>query len=183
VERSIWDDVAVCIAPAEPRRDEMSATSDYVKRVRFVQEAKSVRQSEPHSRRPFSVQDEAAAAESWYRPHSFPALVDPAVDHAWFEPADHPVWPRAWKQFPSEWTDLTRDEDRRAMIDDLLRSAIADLPSARREVLERRDIHGSSAEDVSRELGISADDQTVMLHRARAAVQRALEPHFARVQR
>lgn len=60
-----------------------------------------------------------------------------------------------------------------------LREAVAALPPLRRRVLELRDVEGWTRTAVSRELDISEDDQLIMLHRARAAVHRALDRYLA----
>jgi RNA polymerase sigma-70 factor (ECF subfamily) len=52
--------------------------------------------------------------------------------------------------------------------------AIDVLPPAQRDVITLRDVHGWRADEVSRHLGISRDNQRVLLHRARARVRSAL---------
>jgi RNA polymerase sigma-70 factor (ECF subfamily) len=55
-----------------------------------------------------------------------------------------------------------------------LRAAIATLPTAQRNVITLRDLHGWSAADAGAHLGISYGNQRVLLHRARAQVRLAL---------
>lgn len=62
----------------------------------------------------------------------------------------------------------------RAVVDE----AIADLRPAQREVITLRDVEGWTSEEVCDALGISAVNQRVLLHRARAAVRDALEEHL-----
>jgi RNA polymerase sigma-70 factor (ECF subfamily) len=52
--------------------------------------------------------------------------------------------------------------------------AIDVLPPAQRDVITLRDVHGWRADEVSSHLGISRDNQRVLLHRARARVRSAL---------
>lgn len=102
---------------------------------------------------------------------------EPAVDPHRFRPADAPQWPgnwmeppRAWGQSPEEWL-LSRETLA------CIRSAIAALPPAQREVITLRDVDGWSSEEVCNALGISETNQRVLLHRARSKVRLALEQY------
>ncbi len=57
--------------------------------------------------------------------------------------------------------------------------AVAALPPQQREVITLRDIEGFGADEVCNLLGLSDTNQRVLLHRARARVRRAIEPHLA----
>jgi RNA polymerase sigma-70 factor (ECF subfamily) len=57
--------------------------------------------------------------------------------------------------------------------------AIAGLPARQRTVVELRDVHGLTSEQVCDVLGISAGNQRVLLHRGRSAVRQALERRLA----
>jgi DNA-directed RNA polymerase specialized sigma24 family protein len=57
--------------------------------------------------------------------------------------------------------------------------AVADLPARQRIVITLRDIEGCGCEEVCTLLEISAADQRVLLHRARAAVRHRLEEYFS----
>jgi len=59
-----------------------------------------------------------------------------------------------------------------------VRSAIDALPPKQREVILLRDVAGFEAGEVSDLLGISAANERVRLHRARASVRRALEEYL-----
>ena len=63
----------------------------------------------------------------------------------------------------------------RARID----AAIGELPHRQRVVITMRDVEGYDAEDVCAALEISAANQRVLLHRARAAVRGRLEEYFS----
>ena len=56
--------------------------------------------------------------------------------------------------------------------------AVSALPSRQRQVVTMRDVVGMSAEEVCAALGISAANQRVLLHRARAALRTALAGYY-----
>ena len=56
--------------------------------------------------------------------------------------------------------------------------AISALPARQRQVVTMREITGLSAEEVCAALGISAANQRVLLHRARAALRAALTGYY-----
>jgi RNA polymerase sigma-70 factor (ECF subfamily) len=58
--------------------------------------------------------------------------------------------------------------------------AVSALPQRQRQVVTMRDIGGMSAEEVCAALGITAANQRVLLHRARAALRTALAGYYRR---
>jgi RNA polymerase sigma-70 factor (ECF subfamily) len=104
--------------------------------------------------------------------------LDGLVEADRFLPPDHPQWPGGWVSFPTSWDDLPEDhllsQETRGRID----QAVQALPPAQREVITLHDIEGCSSEEVCGLLGISAVNQRVLLHRARAQVRRALAHYF-----
>ena len=85
-----------------------------------------------------------------------------------------------WREPPGAWSE--EDPERLAMGTQtraLLEAEIARLPDAQRTVLTLRDVEGLEAEEVCVLLGISASNQRVLLHRARAKVRLALEGYLA----
>ncbi|HEY2763077.1 MAG TPA: sigma-70 family RNA polymerase sigma factor [Pseudonocardiaceae bacterium] len=60
----------------------------------------------------------------------------------------------------------------------VLENAIRALPARQRTVLVLRDVEGWRAEEVCDLLGVSAGNQRVLLHRARAAVRTTLAPRL-----
>jgi len=60
-----------------------------------------------------------------------------------------------------------------------IEAAIGDLPARQRVVITLRDVDGYSSEEVCGILEISAANQRVLLHRARAAVRGRLEEYFS----
>lgn len=106
----------------------------------------------------------------------------PTVDPDRFRPPDHPRayhWNVADGHGPADWG--ASAEDRVLSRDGLrmLRAAIAELPDAQRIVITLRDVEGFPPEEVCQLLDISAGNQRVLLHRARARVRAALEQELA----
>lgn len=103
----------------------------------------------------------------------------PTVDPARFQGSDG-EFPGHWREFPAEWPSpesaALHDEFRR-----IVSEALDELPERQRIVITLRDVEGYTSEEVCDLLGISAANQRVMLHRARAAVRARLERYFAAV--
>ncbi len=109
---------------------------------------------------------------------------DAAVARSRFLPREHPTHAGWWVSFPRVWPmadpeALVRTREIRTRLE----HALAALPEQQRVVLVLRDIEGWSAEEVSTALDLSAANQRVLLHRARAKVRRELERHFGEEQR
>jgi RNA polymerase sigma-70 factor, ECF subfamily len=102
---------------------------------------------------------------------------EPSVDPDRFLPADHALFPGHWAIMPTRWPTpeegLLSGETR-----DVIVSAIESLPPAQRTVIGLRDIEGWGSDEVSETLRISAGNQRVLLHRARAKVRAALERYY-----
>jgi RNA polymerase sigma-70 factor (ECF subfamily) len=102
----------------------------------------------------------------------------PTVPADRFEPAGDPWaghWvdgePRPWRGDPSQG--VLRAETRR-----LLEEALRDLPSRQRAVVVLRDVEGFEAPEVCEMLGLTEQNQRVLLHRGRAKVRAALETYY-----
>jgi RNA polymerase sigma-70 factor (ECF subfamily) len=83
-----------------------------------------------------------------------------------------------WRDGPHRWDNIPESK---VLGDETLRhvrSAIDALPPKQREVILLRDVAGFEAGEVSALLGISAANERVRLHRARAAVRQALEEYL-----
>lgn len=85
-------------------------------------------------------------------------------------------WSGWWADPPKPWEPDEQLE--RAQVLDLVRDALTRLPDAQRIVMSLRDIDGWSSEEVCNVLGITQTNQRVILHRARARVRTALDPHL-----
>jgi len=90
---------------------------------------------------------------------------------------DGDTWPGHWAIPPRPWQDPER---RLASLEarEHLRAAIAALPPTQQAVLTLRDVEGLESEEVCGLLDLSAGNQRVILHRARARVRADLERYF-----
>ena len=103
----------------------------------------------------------------------------PTVDPSRFQGPNEP-FPGHWREWPDPWPEpedaaLARELRQRAG------AALAELPERQRVVLALRDIEGYDTAEVCSILDITAANQRVLLHRARAHVRRRLENYFAEV--
>jgi RNA polymerase sigma-70 factor, ECF subfamily len=98
---------------------------------------------------------------------------EPAVDPARF----HRDGPRAghWLARPADPSVLPEERLLGAEVRERVQEAITRLRSPQREVFVLRDVEGWPAPEVSELLQITAGNQRVLLHRARAKVRQALE--------
>jgi RNA polymerase sigma-70 factor, ECF subfamily len=87
------------------------------------------------------------------------------------------AWPGHWAVPPRPWEDPER---RLQSLEarERLRAAIGALPEVQQAVLTLRDVEGLEAEEVCELLDLSAGNQRVILHRARARVRAELERYF-----
>jgi RNA polymerase sigma-70 factor, ECF subfamily len=87
------------------------------------------------------------------------------------------AWPGHWAMPPRPWEDPER---RLQSLEarERLRAAIGALPEVQQAVLTLRDVEGLEAEEVCELLDLSAGNQRVILHRARARVRAELERYF-----
>lgn len=102
------------------------------------------------------------------------------VDASCFLPAGS-TFDGYWAVSPSRFFQLPEERLLSGETTRLVAEAIDALPPRQQQVIRLRDIDGWEAEEVCESLGISAANQRVLLHRARAAVRAALEDHFADV--
>ena len=104
-----------------------------------------------------------------------PERTGPTVDPSRFRGAGEPyAW--HWREFPAAWPWLEQQ-----MPADELRVQVADaltrLPDRERVVITLRDVEGHTPADVCFVLNISAKEQRLLLHRARAFVRARLEEY------
>jgi RNA polymerase sigma-70 factor (ECF subfamily) len=88
------------------------------------------------------------------------------------------AFPGHWRQYPDDWQALPEQSLLGRETLALVMAAVADLPTAQRQVITLRDISGFSAEEVCSALDVSPGNQRVLLHRARSRVRSALEEHL-----
>jgi len=105
-----------------------------------------------------------------------PENAGPTVDPARFRGPGDP-YPGHWKEFPPQWPTVETEVESRQMRD-RIEEAIGRLPARQRIVITLRDVVSYSADEVCALLEISAANQRVLLHRARAAVRADLESYF-----
>ncbi len=103
----------------------------------------------------------------------------PTVDPSRFQGPDEP-YPGHWREGPGpgpapEAAALAAELRHRAG------AALAELPARQRVVLTLRDVEGYDGAEVCSILDITAANQRVLLHRARAHVRRRLEDYMAEV--
>jgi RNA polymerase sigma-70 factor (ECF subfamily) len=110
-------------------------------------------------------------------PLSSTAAADgPAVDPERFQ-GDEDAWPGHWSTPPRPW----QKPDRRLLsleARERLKSALAELPSRQRLVVGLRDVDGLAASEVCDLLGLSEENQRVLLHRGRSRLRARLEAYI-----
>jgi RNA polymerase sigma-70 factor (ECF subfamily) len=101
---------------------------------------------------------------------------EPAVDPDRFQ-RDDDAWPGHWATPPRPW----QKPDRRLLsleARDRLKTALAQLPDRQRLIVGLRDVDGHSAEEVCNLLGLSPENQRVLLHRGRSRLRAVLEHYL-----
>src|SRR5205814_4761899 len=99
-----------------------------------------------------------------------------AVPRERFRSAEEP-FPGHWRSYPTDWRALPEDRVVSNETVELVREAIDELPEPQRMVITLRDVTGCSADEVCEALGVSAGNQRVLLHRARARVRARVESY------
>jgi RNA polymerase sigma-70 factor, ECF subfamily len=103
----------------------------------------------------------------------------PTVDPARFRGPDDPHrdgWTPAGR--PVQWEG---QPERRVLAGEALRlleAALSALPPRQRVVVTLRDVQGLTSDEACDALGITAQNQRVLLHRGRAALRQALEDYY-----
>jgi RNA polymerase sigma-70 factor, ECF subfamily len=100
----------------------------------------------------------------------------PTVDPARFRGPDD-QWPGGWTVAgrPRAWHPPPEDAAVAAELRRQLGRALAELPERQRTVVELRDVHGLSSDEVCERLGLTAGNQRILLHRGRARLRARLE--------
>ena len=102
--------------------------------------------------------------------------VEPAIEPERFRGPDDP-FPGHWRSYPTDWRTIPEQQLLSAETVELVKRAIEELPETQRLVITLRDVTGCSADEVCETLGVSAANERVLLHRARARVRARLERH------
>ncbi|MGN6171042.1 MAG: RNA polymerase sigma factor [Solirubrobacteraceae bacterium] len=89
---------------------------------------------------------------------------------------DDEAWPGHWANPPRPWQ---KPERRLLSLEarECLKHALAQLPDRQRLIVGLRDIDGHSAEEVCDLLGLSQENQRVLLHRGRSRLRAGLEEY------
>jgi RNA polymerase sigma-70 factor (ECF subfamily) len=101
---------------------------------------------------------------------------EPAVDPDRFQKDDE-AWPGHWATPPRPW----QKPERRLLSLEArgqLKDALAQLPERQRLIVVLRDVEGLSAGEVCDLLGLSQENQRVLLHRGRSRVRAFLEEYL-----
>jgi RNA polymerase sigma-70 factor, ECF subfamily len=103
-------------------------------------------------------------------------FADSTVDPSRFRGPGEP-YAGHWREFPASWPSLEQqvpvDEMRLQVAD-----ALSKLTDRERAVITLRDVEGRRPAEVCSILNISAREQRLLLHRARAFVRARLEEYF-----
>jgi RNA polymerase sigma-70 factor (ECF subfamily) len=101
---------------------------------------------------------------------------EPVVNPDRFQKDDE-AWPGHWATPPRPWQ---KPERRLLSLEarERLKDALAELPDRQRLIVGLRDIDGHSAEEVCDLLGLSQENQRVLLHRGRSRLRTVLEEYF-----
>jgi RNA polymerase sigma-70 factor (ECF subfamily) len=100
----------------------------------------------------------------------------PTVDRRRFRgPEDR--WPGGWTAAgrPAPWHPAPEDAVLAAELRRQLADALAELPPRQRTVVELRDVHGLTSDEVCDRLDLTPANQRVLLHRGRARLRARLE--------
>jgi RNA polymerase sigma-70 factor, ECF subfamily len=105
----------------------------------------------------------------------------PTVDPDRFRGPDDD-WTGHWTPHgsPQPWRTDPAAAALRGEVRELVGAAVATLPARQREVLVLRDVEGCDSAEVCDILGLTPENQRVLLHRGRARVRAALEDYYRR---
>ena len=103
-------------------------------------------------------------------------VAEPAVNPDRFQKHDD-AWPGHWATPPRPWQ---KPERRLLSLEarDRLKAALAELPDRQRLIVGLRDVEGHSAEEVCDLLGLSQENQRVLLHRGRSRLRAILDEYL-----
>jgi RNA polymerase sigma-70 factor, ECF subfamily len=102
---------------------------------------------------------------------------EPSVDRERFRgPEDR--YPGHWVTHPSNWARVPEERLLASETLALVENAIAELPPAQAIVITMRDVEGFDADEVCELLGLSPENQRVLLHRGRTRLRGALESYL-----
>lgn len=103
---------------------------------------------------------------------------EPAVAESRFFPADNPRWAGMWTTLVDSWDSIPEERLLAEETRKRFRAAIDALPPRYTAVFVLRDVEGWPSEDVCALLGLTPENQRVLLHRARSRIRAALEEYL-----
>lgn len=103
---------------------------------------------------------------------------EPTVDGSRFFPDGHPRWAGMWSTLVANWEDIPDERLLAGEARERFTAAIAALPTRQAAVFTLRDVEGWSADEVCMLLALSAGNQRILLHRARARIRASVEEYF-----
>lgn len=101
-----------------------------------------------------------------------------AVPGSRFFPSTHPRWAGMWSTLVDSWDGAPHERILGAEGQAQLRKVVETLPPNYASVFTLRDIEGWPADEVCALLGLTPENQRVLLHRARTRIRAALEAYF-----
>jgi RNA polymerase sigma-70 factor, ECF subfamily len=107
--------------------------------------------------------------------------IGPTVDPSRFQGTDEP-FPGHWREFPAAWPASPEESALAREVRTQVSAALALLPDRQRAVITLRDLEGYSSDEVCEILNVSAGNQRVLLHRARAFVRGKLEVYYSTIE-
>ena len=108
---------------------------------------------------------------------------EPAVEASRFFAGDHPRWAGMWTTLVDSWESIPDERLLAGETRARFRAAIDALPERYAVVFVLRDVEGWLSDEVCALLDITAENQRVLLHRARARIRTALEEYLGAEQR
>jgi RNA polymerase sigma-70 factor (ECF subfamily) len=100
------------------------------------------------------------------------------VDAERFFPDSHPRWAGMWSTLVADWESIPDEQLLAGEARERFTAAIAALPARQAAVFTLRDVEGWSSDEVCVLLDLSAGNQRILLHRARARIRAAVEEYF-----
>lgn len=95
-----------------------------------------------------------------------------------FFPSTHSRWAGMWTTLVDPWERIPDEQLLSGEAREMFEGAIRELPARYATVFFLREIEGWPSNDVCALLGITAENQRVLLHRARTRIRAALEEYF-----
>jgi RNA polymerase sigma-70 factor, ECF subfamily len=104
---------------------------------------------------------------------------EPAVEPTRFFPAGHPRWAGMWTTHVEGWESIPDERLLAGEARQRFRAAIEELPPRYAVVFVLRDVEGWTSDELCSLLGLTPENQRVLLHRARSRIRSLLEEYFS----